>query len=105
MEPMRDIRRALLEADVGAVLRKCSSLSLNMRTSCNAATFALCALQVSLPVVRRFVSSVSEKALGSDVIRGIRPEQQLVKVFCVFVWQLALCCLCLQLGNACWIRC
>uniref|UniRef100_A0ACD5W9X8 Uncharacterized protein n=1 Tax=Avena sativa TaxID=4498 RepID=A0ACD5W9X8_AVESA len=49
-EPMRDIRRALLEADV------------------------------SLPVVRRFVSSVSEKALGSDVIRGIRPEQQLVKI-------------------------
>ncbi|KAI4968038.1 hypothetical protein ZWY2020_039882 [Hordeum vulgare] len=45
-----DIRRALLEADV------------------------------SLPVVRRFVSSVSEKALGSDVIRGIRPEQQLVKI-------------------------
>uniref|UniRef100_A0A453HNK6 Signal recognition particle SRP54 helical bundle domain-containing protein n=1 Tax=Aegilops tauschii subsp. strangulata TaxID=200361 RepID=A0A453HNK6_AEGTS len=50
VEPMRDIRRALLEADV------------------------------SLPVVRRFVSSVSEKALGSDVIRGIRPEQQLVKI-------------------------
>ncbi|KAM3293354.1 hypothetical protein ACQJBY_036736 [Aegilops geniculata] len=50
VEPMRDIKRALLEADV------------------------------SLPVVRRFVSSVSEKALGSDVIRGIRPEQQLVKI-------------------------
>ncbi|VAI03698.1 unnamed protein product [Triticum turgidum subsp. durum] len=50
VEPMRDIRRALLEADV------------------------------SLPVVRRFVSSVGEKALGSDVIRGIRPEQQLVKI-------------------------
>ena len=43
-------------------------------------------LQVSLPVVRRFVSSVNEKALGSDVIRGIRPEQQLVKVFCVFLF-------------------
>ncbi|TVU26883.1 hypothetical protein EJB05_29454 [Eragrostis curvula] len=49
-EPMRDIRRALLEADV------------------------------SLPVVRRFIESVSEKAVGTDVIRGIKPDQQLVKV-------------------------
>nr|AAX95238.1 signal recognition particle protein, putative [Oryza sativa Japonica Group] len=55
VEPMRDIRRALLEADV------------------------------SLPVVRRFVSSISEKALGSDLIRGVRPEQQLVKTnLCAF---------------------
>lgn len=30
--------------------------------------------------MRRFVSSISEKALGSDLIRGVRPEQQLVKV-------------------------
>ncbi|KAJ1294065.1 hypothetical protein BS78_01G117600 [Paspalum vaginatum] len=49
-EPMRDIRRALLEADV------------------------------SLPVVRRFIESVSEKAVGTDVIRGVKPDQQLVKV-------------------------
>uniref|UniRef100_A0A0A9EQV5 Si496035e06 n=1 Tax=Arundo donax TaxID=35708 RepID=A0A0A9EQV5_ARUDO len=49
---MRDIRRALLEADV------------------------------SLPIVRRFVSSVSEKALGAGTIRGVRPDQQLVKVSC-----------------------
>lgn len=49
-EPMRDIRRALLEADV------------------------------SLPVARRFVNSVSEKAVGSGVVKGIAPEQQLVKV-------------------------
>ncbi|KAF0896487.1 hypothetical protein E2562_024346 [Oryza meyeriana var. granulata] len=49
-EPMRDIRRALLEADV------------------------------SLPVVRSFIESVTEKAVGTDVIRGVKPEQQLVKV-------------------------
>ncbi|XP_073013937.1 signal recognition particle subunit SRP54, chloroplastic [Typha latifolia] len=48
-EPMRDIRRALLEADV------------------------------SLPVVRRFVQSVSEQAVGTGLIRGVRPDQQLVK--------------------------
>ncbi|KAI5068719.1 hypothetical protein GOP47_0017064 [Adiantum capillus-veneris] len=49
-EPMRDIRRALLEADV------------------------------SLPVVRSFVKNVTEKAIGSGVIKGVRPDQQLVKV-------------------------
>ncbi|ONK57449.1 uncharacterized protein A4U43_C09F630 [Asparagus officinalis] len=49
-EPMKDIRRALLEADV------------------------------SLPVVRRFVDVVSERAVGTGLIRGVRPDQQLVKI-------------------------
>ncbi|KAH9315278.1 hypothetical protein KI387_023905, partial [Taxus chinensis] len=49
-EPMRDIRRALLEADV------------------------------SLPVVRRFVKVVTEEAIGVGVVRGVKPDQQLVKV-------------------------
>lgn len=49
-EPMRDIRRALLEADV------------------------------SLPVVRRFVKVVADEAIGVGVIRGVKPDQQLVKV-------------------------
>ncbi|MQL96455.1 hypothetical protein Taro_029144 [Colocasia esculenta] len=49
-EPMRDIRRALLEADV------------------------------SLPVVRRFVQAVSEQAVGVGLIRGVKPDQQLVKI-------------------------
>eukprot|EP00270_Netrium_digitus_P003784 TRINITY_DN1454_c0_g3_i2.p1 TRINITY_DN1454_c0_g3~~TRINITY_DN1454_c0_g3_i2.p1 ORF type:complete len:565 (+),score=184.12 TRINITY_DN1454_c0_g3_i2:167-1861(+) len=49
-EPMQDIKRALLEADV------------------------------SLPVVRRFVIEVTDKAVGTGVIRGVRPDQQLVKV-------------------------
>ena len=31
--------------------------------------------------MRRFVSSVSDKALGANAIRGVRPAQQLVKVF------------------------
>lgn len=50
VEPMRDIRRALLEADV------------------------------SLPVVRRFVQDVSDQAVGVGVTRGVRPDQQLVKI-------------------------
>lgn len=36
--------------------------------------------QVSLPVVRRFVQSVSDQAVGVGVIRGVKPDQQLVKV-------------------------
>ncbi|XP_010558224.1 PREDICTED: signal recognition particle 54 kDa protein, chloroplastic [Tarenaya hassleriana] len=50
VEPMRDIRRALLEADV------------------------------SLPVVRRFTQAVSDQAVGMGVIRGVKPDQQLVKI-------------------------
>ncbi|KAI0491481.1 hypothetical protein KFK09_025741 [Dendrobium nobile] len=49
-EPMRDIGRALLEADV------------------------------SLPVVRRFVQSISDQAAGVGLIRGVKPDQQLLKV-------------------------
>lgn len=36
--------------------------------------------QVSLPVVRSFIKKVEEAALGVQVIKGIKPDQQLVKV-------------------------
>lgn len=49
-EGLREIRLALLEADV------------------------------SLPVVKEFMSHVKEKALGEKVIKSIRPDQQLVKI-------------------------
>ena len=49
-EPMKEIRRALLEADV------------------------------SLPVVRRFVKKIEEKALGVEVLDGVSPDVQFVKV-------------------------
>lgn len=35
---------------------------------------------MSLPVVRRFVQAVSDQAVGVGVIRGVKPDQQLVKV-------------------------
>ncbi|KAK4759579.1 hypothetical protein SAY87_022710 [Trapa incisa] len=50
VEPMREIRRALLEADV------------------------------SLPVVRRFVQAVTDQAVGVGLIPGVKPDQQLVKI-------------------------
>ena len=49
-EPLKDIRRALLEADV------------------------------SLPVVRRFVKRVELRALGKDVVQGVKPEDFFVKI-------------------------
>ncbi len=49
-EALREIRRALLEADV------------------------------SLKVVKQFMLSVKEKALGEEVIKGVNPSQQLVKI-------------------------
>ena len=48
--PLKDIRRALLEADV------------------------------SLPVVRRFIKSVEEKSIGVKVTKGVSASQQLTKV-------------------------
>jgi signal recognition particle subunit SRP54 len=49
-EALREVRRALLEADV------------------------------SLQVVKEFVSDVQAKALGAEVIAGVRPDQQFVKI-------------------------
>ena len=49
-EAMREIRIALLEADV------------------------------ALPVVRRFIDAVTEKAIGQNVLRSVTPGQQVVKI-------------------------
>lgn len=51
---------------------------------------------MSLPVVRRFVQSVSDQAVGMGVIRGVKPDQQLVMVisncsyFCFYFISLVL---------------
>ena len=49
-ESMREIRRALLEADV------------------------------ALPVIKRFIESVKEKALGQNVAQSLTPGQQIIKI-------------------------
>ncbi|PON40494.1 Signal recognition particle protein Ffh [Trema orientale] len=109
VEPMRDIRRALLEADLNTdaaldmqtgmcglgiiignhdgkimtVVEKTCSVGLNALL----ASFMLFVLAlkwpfelVSLPVVRRFVQAVSDQAVGVGLIRGVKPDQQLVKI-------------------------
>ncbi|WFL76779.1 signal recognition particle protein [Altererythrobacter arenosus] len=49
-DAMREVRVALLEADV------------------------------ALPVARRFIDAVTEKAIGQDVLRSVTPGQQVVKI-------------------------
>ncbi|MEB3831483.1 signal recognition particle protein [Phormidium sp. CCY1219] len=49
-DALREVRRALLEADV------------------------------NLQVVKQFIADVEEKALGAEVIRGVSPDQQFVKI-------------------------
>jgi signal recognition particle subunit SRP54 len=49
-DAMREVRVALLEADV------------------------------ALPVVRRFVDAVTEKAIGAEVLKSVTPGQQVVKI-------------------------
>lgn len=59
-------RGALTEADVTAALRE--------------VRIALLEADVALPVVKQFVESVREKAVGQDVIRSISPGQLVVKI-------------------------
>ncbi|HYM18688.1 MAG TPA: signal recognition particle protein [Micropepsaceae bacterium] len=59
-------RGALSEADVDTALGE-------VRT-------ALLDADVSLPVVKKFVADVRERAIGEDVIRSITPGQQVVKI-------------------------
>ena len=49
-DAMREVRVALLEADV------------------------------ALPVARRFIDRVTEKAIGSEVLKSVTPGQQVVKI-------------------------
>ena len=47
---LKEVRRALLDADV------------------------------SLPVVKDFVSEIREKAIGAEVVRGVTPDQKFIQV-------------------------
>jgi len=41
---------------------------------------ALLEADVNLKVVRQFIKSVEEKALGADVLKGLNPAQQVIKI-------------------------
>jgi signal recognition particle subunit SRP54 len=59
-------RGALNEADVREAMRE--------------VRIALLEADVALPVARRFIDAVTEKAIGQDVLRSITPGQQVVKI-------------------------
>ncbi len=59
-------RGALREEDVQAAMRE--------------VRIALLEADVALPVVRRFIDSVTEAAIGSQVLRSVTPGQQVVKI-------------------------
>ncbi|MBW4329471.1 signal recognition particle protein [Stakelama sp. CBK3Z-3] len=59
-------RGALTEADV--------------RTAMREVRVALLEADVALPVARKFVDDVTEKAIGQDVLRSVTPGQQVVKI-------------------------
>ncbi|MES2303182.1 MAG: signal recognition particle protein [Pseudomonadota bacterium] len=59
-------RGALKEEDVLAAMRE--------------VRIALLEADVALPVVRRFIDSVSEQAVGQSVLRSVTPGQQVVKI-------------------------
>ncbi|MBX9886143.1 MAG: signal recognition particle receptor subunit alpha, partial [Novosphingobium sp.] len=59
-------RGALREEDVRAAMRE--------------VRIALLEADVALPVVRRFIDSVTEAATGQQVLRSVTPGQQVVKI-------------------------
>jgi signal recognition particle subunit SRP54 len=59
-------RGSLSPADVEAALRE--------------VRVALLEADVALPVVRQFIDEVKDKAVGQEVLRGVNPGQQVVKV-------------------------
>lgn len=59
-------RGALTEKDVTAALREIR--------------VALLEADVALPVVKEFIASIKDKAVGEDVIRSVKPGQQVVKI-------------------------
>jgi signal recognition particle subunit SRP54 len=59
-------RGALTEADVREAMRE--------------VRIALLEADVALPVARRFIDAVTEKAVGQDVLRSVTPGQQVVKI-------------------------
>ena len=59
-------RGALSEADVTTALRE--------------VRVALLEADVALPVVKDFISSIKDRAIGQEVLKSVTPGQQVVKI-------------------------
>src|SRR3954466_8645543 len=67
--------------DVFDRLRRHGALSENdVASAMREIRVALLEADVALPVVRDFVNSVREKAIGQDVVRSVTPGQMVVKI-------------------------
>lgn len=73
-----------LSENLGSVFRSLAGKSRltesNIRDGMREVRTALLEADVSYKVVKDFVKNVTERAVGQDVIRHVRPEQQIVKV-------------------------
>ena len=62
-------------------LKGCGALSeSDVREAMREIRIALLEADVALPVVRRFIDAVTEKAIGQDVLKSVTPGQQVVKI-------------------------
>jgi signal recognition particle subunit SRP54 len=52
----------------------------NVRDAMREVRIALLEADVALPVVRRFIDAVTERAIGAEVLRSVTPGQQVVKI-------------------------
>ena len=52
----------------------------DVRTAMREVRIALLEADVALPVVRRFIDTVTERAIGQEVLRSVTPGQQVVKI-------------------------
>ncbi|ARU16154.1 signal recognition particle protein [Croceicoccus marinus] len=52
----------------------------DVRTAMREVRIALLEADVALPVVRRFIDTVTERAIGAEVLRSVTPGQQVVKI-------------------------
>ena len=59
-------RGALSESDVDNALRE--------------VRLALLEADVALPVVKSFIASIRDKAVGATVLKSVRPDQQVIKI-------------------------
>lgn len=73
-----------LSEKLGSVLDKLkgqASLSENdVMAASREIRIALLEADVALPVVKDFITTIKEKAVGQDVIKGVNPAQQVVKI-------------------------
>jgi len=69
-----------LQATFGKLVGRRRLTEANVRDAAREIRVALLEADVNLQVVRDFVGRVTEQALGEDVIKGVEPGQQIVKI-------------------------